>query len=117
MNAAETDAEGSRKALTSAQHQVAPDAAMEIIQHLDLYVDFINQHGMKKKDVTGPNHMECNILGGLADPPIKTKMAVLALYHKSVSKLYTMQICSLVNKQKNVLDLGHYTTMWTAIAT
>ena len=50
--------------------------------------------------------MEQNILKGLTDPPTMTKMAVLALYHKSVSKPYAMQVHGLINEQKNALDLG-----------
>jgi hypothetical protein len=88
------------------RYQCYGDAAAEVVQHPDLYVDFINQHGMKKKGGAGPNHMERNILKGLADPPTMTEMAVLALYHESVSKPYAMQVRGLVNEQKNALDLG-----------
>ena len=88
------------------RYQCYGDAAVEIIRRPDLYIDFVDQHGMKKKGATGPNHMERNILKGLMDPPTMNKMAVLALYHESVSKPYAMQVCGLVNEQKNALDLG-----------
>ena len=91
---------------SNTRYQCYGDAAVEIVQHPDLYVDFINQHGMKKRRAAGPNHMESNILKGLMDPKTMTEMAVLALYHESVSKPYTMQVRGLVNEHKNALDLG-----------
>ena len=50
--------------------------------------------------------MEANILKGLWDPATMTEVAVLALYHESVSKPYAMQVRGVVNEQKNALDLG-----------
>lgn len=50
--------------------------------------------------------MESNILKGLADLATITEMAVLALYHESVSKLYAMEVHGLANEHKNALDLG-----------
>ena len=91
---------------SNVRYQCYGDAAAEIIRHPDLYIDFVNQHGMKKKGGAGPNHMERNILKGLVDPPTMTEMAVLALYHESVSKPYAMEVRGLVNEQKNALDLG-----------
>jgi hypothetical protein len=91
---------------SNVRYQCYGDAAVEIIQHPDLYVDFINQHAMKKKGGAGPNHMESNILKGLADPKTMTEMAVLTLYHESVSKPYAMQVRGLINEHKNALDLG-----------
>lgn len=88
------------------RYQCYGDAAAEIIQHPDLYVDFINQHGMKKKKAIGPNHTEINILKGLVDPPTMTEVAVLTLYHESVSKPYAKQVRGLINEHKNALDLG-----------
>jgi hypothetical protein len=91
---------------SNVRYQCYGDAAAEIIQHPDLYVDFVNQHGMKKRRAAGPNHMEVNILKGLTDPKTMTEMAVLALYHESVSKPYAMQVRGLINEHKNALDLG-----------
>ena len=87
-------------------YQCYGDAAAEVIQHPDLYIDFIDQHGTKKKGAAGPNHMESNIVKGLRDPATMTEIAVLALYHESVSKLYAMQVRGLANEHKNALDLG-----------
>ena len=50
--------------------------------------------------------MEQNILKGLVDPSTMTEMVILALYHKSVSTPYTMQVRGSINKWKNALDLG-----------
>ena len=91
---------------SNVRYQCYGDAAAEIIQHPDLYIDFINQHGMKKKGAVGPNHMESNILKGLRDPATMTEMAVLTLYHESVSKPYAMQVRGVINEHKNALDLG-----------
>ena len=59
-----------------------------------------------KKRAAGPNHIESNILKGLADLVTMTEMAVLTLYHKSISKPYTMQVHGIANEHKNALDLG-----------
>ena len=91
---------------SNVRYQCYGDAAVEIIRHPDLYIDFVNQHGMKKKRAAGPNHMESNILKGLTDPQTMTEMAVLTLYHESVSKPYAMQVRGLINEHKNALDLG-----------
>ena len=91
---------------SKSRYQCYGDAAVAIIQHPDLYADFIDQHGMKKKRAAGPNHMEANILKGLRDPATMTEVAVLALYHESTSKPYAMQVRGVVNEQKNALDLG-----------
>ena len=91
---------------SNVRYQCYGDAAAEIIQHPDLYTDFINQRGMMKKGAAGPNHMESNILKGLADPITMTEMAVLTLYHESVSKPYARQVRGLANEYKNALDLG-----------
>ena len=91
---------------SNVRYQCYGDAAAEIIQHPNLYIDFIRHHGMKKKGAIGLNHMESNILKGLMDPATMTEMAVLALYHESVSKPYAMQVRGLVNEHKNALDLG-----------
>jgi hypothetical protein len=91
---------------SNVRYQCYGDAAAEIIRHADLYTDFVNQHGMKKKGAAGPNHMEINILKGLGDPTTMTEIAVLALYHESVSKPYAMQVCGVINENKNALDLG-----------
>ena len=91
---------------SNTRYQCYGDAAAEIVQRPDLYINFINQHGMKKRRAAGPNHMESNILKGLMDPKTMTEVAVLALYHESVSKPYAMQVRGLVNEHKNALDLG-----------
>jgi len=91
---------------SNVRYQCYGDAAAEIIRHPDLYTDFINQHGMMKKGAAGPNHMESNILKGLTDPMTMTEMAVLTLYHESVSKPYARQVRGLANEHKNALDLG-----------
>ena len=91
---------------SNVRYQCYGDAAAEIIRHPDLYIDFVNQHGMMKKGAAGPNHMESNILKGLTDPATMTEMAVLTLYHESVSKPYAMQVRGLANEHKNALDLG-----------
>ena len=91
---------------SNVRYQCYGDTAVEIIQHPDLYINFVNQHGMKKKRAAGPNHMESNILKGLTDPQTMTEMAVLTLYHESVSKPYAMQVRGLINEDKNALDLG-----------
>ena len=91
---------------SKSRYQCYGDAAVAIMQHPDLYADFIDQHGMKKKRAAGPNHMEANILKGLRDPATMTEVAVLALYHESVSKPYAMQVRGVINEQKNSLDLG-----------
>jgi len=88
------------------RYQCYGDAAVEIIRHPELYVDFVDQHGLKKKRGAGPNHMEQNILKGLVDPPTMTEMAVLTLYHESISKPYAMQVHGSINEWKNALDLG-----------
>ena len=87
-------------------YQCYSDGAAEIIRHPDLYTDFIDQCGKMKKRATGPNHMESNILKGLADPATMIEMAVLTLYHKSISKPYAMQVRGIANEHKNTLDLG-----------
>lgn len=91
---------------SNVRYQCYGDAAAEIIQHPDLYTDFITQHGLKKKRAAGPNHMEKNILKGLVDPATMTELAVVTLYHESVSKPYAMQVRGLINEHKNALDLG-----------
>ena len=91
---------------SNVRYQCYGNTAAEIIRHPDLYTDFINQQGTTKKRGVGPNHMESNNLKGLADSPMMTEMAILALYHKSVSRPYAMQVCGLVNEGKNTLDLG-----------
>jgi len=91
---------------SNVRYQCYGDAAVEIIRHPDLYVNFIDQHGMMKRKAAGPNHMESNILKGLTDPTTMTEMAVLTLYHESVSKPYAMQVRGLANEHKNALDLG-----------
>ena len=91
---------------SNVRYQCYGDAAAKIIRHPDLYIDFVKHHGMKKTRAAGPNHMESNILKGLADPPTMTEMAVLALYHESVSKPYALQVRGLTNEHKNALDLG-----------
>ena len=91
---------------SNVRYQCYGDAAAEIIQQPEVYIDFIDQHGMKKKGAAGPNHMESNILKGLKDPTTLTEMAVLTLYHESISKPYAMRVRGLANEQKNALDLG-----------
>ena len=91
---------------SNVRYQCYGDATVEIVQHPDIYIDFVNQHGMKKRGAAGPNHMESNILKGLQDPKTMTEMAVVTLYHESVSKPYAMQVRGLINEHKNALDLG-----------
>lgn len=50
--------------------------------------------------------MESNILKGLVDPATMTEVAVLTLYHESVSRPYAMQVRGVTNEHKNALDLG-----------
>ncbi|KAF9641986.1 hypothetical protein BDM02DRAFT_3106196, partial [Thelephora ganbajun] len=91
---------------SNTRYQCYGDAATEIIQCPDFYIDFLDQHGKKKKRAAGLNHMEKNILKGLQDPPTRTELAVFSLYSEAISKPYAITVRGSYNKSKNALDLG-----------
>ena len=91
---------------SNTQYQCYGDAAMELIQHPNFYINFLQQHADKKKRRVGLNYMESNILKGLMDPATWTELAVFSLYSEAISKPYAITVCGSCNKSKNALDLG-----------
>ena len=88
------------------RYQCYGDAATELICHSDLYVGFLDQHAKAKKRGAGLNHMEKNILKGLADPKTWTELAVFTLYSEAISKPYALTVWGSYNESKNALDMG-----------
>ena len=88
------------------RYQSYGDAATELIWHPSFYIDFLDQHGKKKKRAAGLNHMEKNIVKGLEDPPTWTELAVFSLYSEAISKPYAVAVRGSINESKNALDLG-----------
>ena len=91
---------------SNTRYQCYGDAATELIQHPDFYIDFLDQHGKKKKRAAGLNHMEKNIVKGLKDPVTQTELAVFSLYSEAISKPYAITVRGSYNESKNALDLG-----------
>jgi hypothetical protein len=91
---------------SNTRYQCYGDAATELIQRLDFYIGFLDQHGKKKKRGAGLNHMEKNILKGLEDPATQTELAVFSLYSEAISKPYAISVRGSFNESKNALDLG-----------
>ena len=98
---------------SNTRYQCYGDAATELIWQPEFYIDFLDQHGKKKKKAAGLNHMEANILKGLKDPPTWTELAVFALYSEAISKPYAIAVRGSYNEAKNALDLGP--AHWTII--
>jgi len=91
---------------SNTRYQCYGDAATELIQHPDFYIDFLDQHGKKKKRAAGLNHMEKNIVKGLKDPVTRTELATFSLYSEAISKPYAIAVRGSYNESKNALDLG-----------
>ena len=90
---------------SNTRYQCYGDAATELIQQPDFYIDFLDQHGKKKRRGAGLNHMEKNILRGLEDPPTRTEPAVFSIYSEAISKPYAIAVRGSHNESKNALDL------------
>lgn len=91
---------------SNTRYQCYGDAATELIQHPNFYINFLDQHGKKKRRAAGLNHMERNIVRGLEDPATRTELAVFSLYSEAISKPYSVTVRGSYNESKNALDLG-----------
>ena len=80
-------------------------AALELIVHLPLYIEFLELVQDKKESGTF-NHMEQNLYKALHDIPTLTELAVLALYSLAISTAYMKHVRG--DEKANALDLGPY---------
>ena len=80
---------------------------MEIIHHLQLYLDFLRDVG-DGKDKQKMNHMEKNVFNGLSDVATLTKLAVLCLYCQAISTPFVEHIRDPRLKSQNALDLAPF---------
>ncbi|KAF7358820.1 hypothetical protein MSAN_01221600 [Mycena sanguinolenta] len=63
------------------------EAAVELLVNLDAYRQFLDVIRIRKDSQTWTN-IEKNVAAGLKDPPTLTELAVLALYHVTISAPY-----------------------------
>ena len=82
-------------------------AATEIIDHHQLYLDFLRDVA-DRKDKRKLNHMEQNVLDGLNDIPTITELCVLCLYCQAVSAPFVKHIRGPQSKSQNALDLAPF---------
>ncbi|KAJ7763617.1 hypothetical protein DFH07DRAFT_770789 [Mycena maculata] len=74
------------------------EAAVELLANLDAYCQFLDVICIRKDSQTWTN-IEKNVAAGLKDPPTLTKLAVLALYHITISALY---MCAVRRDEETV---------------
>lgn len=90
---------------SNTRYQSHTYAAAEIVQHRELYLDFVAFLATTKTSNPGKlNHMEENIQRGITDEPTFTEIIVLALYGEAVSAPLAHFLRS--SRDKNGLDLG-----------
>jgi len=90
---------------SNTRYQSHTNAAVEIVRHPNLYLDFLTFLENTKTSTPGQlNHMEENIRRGLLDKPTLMEIIVLALYGEAFSTPFARFLCS--SEDKNSLDLG-----------
>ena len=90
---------------SNTRYQSHTDAAVEIVHHPQLYLNFLKFLEITKTSTPGRlNHMEENIRHGLMDKPTFTEIIVLALYGEAISTPFARFLRS--SEGKNGLDLG-----------
>ena len=92
---------------SNTRYQSHANAATEIIHHLQLYLNFLQDVG-DGKDKRGMNHMEKNVFKGLADIATLTELAVLCLYCQAVSVPFAESIRDPQLESQNGLDLAPF---------
>jgi hypothetical protein len=78
-------------------------AAVEIMVHLEIYIQFLLLI-KDKKDSRTLNHLEQNVLTGLRDTPTIHELCVLVVYSQAISVPYLRFVRG--NTRTNVLDLA-----------
>jgi len=90
---------------SNTRYQSHTCAAVEVLRHPQLYLDFLTFLARTKTSTPGQlNHMEENIQRGLMDRSTFTEIIVLALYGESISAPFARFLRSA--EDKNGLDLG-----------
>ena len=92
---------------SNTRYQSHAKAATEIIHHLQLYLDFLQNVG-DGKGKRGMNHMEKNVYQGLTDNATLTELAALCLYCQAVSIPVVEFIRDPRLKSQNALDLAPF---------
>ena len=90
---------------SNTRYQAHTYAAAEIINHRELYLNFLTFLATTKTSTPDKlNHMEENIRRGITDGPTITELIVLSLYGEAVSAPFAQFLRS--SEEKNGLDLG-----------
>ena len=92
---------------SNTRYQSHTYAATEVIHHHELYMDFLRDVAARK-DKWKLNHMEQNVLDGLADIPTLTELCVLCLYCQAISAPFVRQIRAPRSESQNALDLAPF---------